>query len=174
MDALALLDVRLVGDLARDRDEEAALHEERSFGLAGRAGGVREQVGRLRVDLDRRELSRLPRHELGPLTRLAVPGDHVLDRVRARFVERRAHLDPLAASQRPVGADHDLRLRVLEPRRHRRRREPGEDRHLHRADMGACVRGHRNRRAHRHVEGDTVAFPHAELDERLGDLRDLA
>ena len=40
--------------------------------------------------------------------------------------------------------------------------------------MGARVRGDRDRRAHRHVEGDTVAFPHAELEERLGELCDLA
>src|SRR5438876_741842 len=82
---------------ARDPDEEAALHEERALRPARRAGGVREQVRRFGVDLDRWQRAGLSRHELGPLARLTVPFDHVLDGVRPRFVERRTHLDPLAA-----------------------------------------------------------------------------
>ena len=54
VDAVAALDVGLVRGLARDRDEEAALHVQRALRPAGRARRVGEQVRRLGVDLDRR------------------------------------------------------------------------------------------------------------------------
>jgi hypothetical protein len=47
--------VGLVGDLARDRDEEATLHVKHALRRAGRARGVGEQVRVLRVDLQRLE-----------------------------------------------------------------------------------------------------------------------
>ena len=49
--------VGLVGGLARDRDEEAALDVHDALGLAGRAGGVGEEVRRLGVDLERGQLA---------------------------------------------------------------------------------------------------------------------
>ena len=70
--------------------------------------------------------------------------------------------------------DRDLRLGVLQPLGDRRRGEAGEDRHLHRADVGACVRGDRDLGRHRQVDRDAVAGLDAEPDERLGELRDLA
>ena len=55
---VARVHVGLVGDLAGDRDEEAALHVHDALRRAGRAGRVREQVRRLRVDLRRRQHAR--------------------------------------------------------------------------------------------------------------------
>ena len=99
MDAAAGPDVRLVRDLAGDRDEKAALDVQRSLRLAGRARRVREQIRRLRVDLEGREHARLPRHDVGPLAGLAVPGHDVLDREGPCLVECLSHLDALAAAQ---------------------------------------------------------------------------
>ena len=56
---VALVHVGLVGDLARDRDEEAALHVHDALRLAGRARGVGEEVRRLGVDLQRGQLARV-------------------------------------------------------------------------------------------------------------------
>ena len=172
VDPLALVHVRLVRDLAGDRDEEAALHVKDALRLARRAGRVRQQVRVLRVDLERRQLPGLAADELRPRLRLPLPRDHVA--VADDLVERLAHLHPPAPAQRPVGADHDLRLRRLEPLAHGRRGEPGEDRDLHGPDVRARVRGDRDLRAHRHEDRDAVARLDAELDERLGELRRLA
>ena len=54
---VALVHVGLVGGLARDRDEEAALHVHDALRLPGRARRVREEVRVLRVDLERRQLA---------------------------------------------------------------------------------------------------------------------
>ena len=51
--------------------------------------------------------------------------------------------------------------------------EAGEDRNLHRADVRAGVRGDGDCGAHRHEDRDALARLHAELDERLGELRRL-
>ena len=51
VDAVVRPRVRLVADLAGDRDEEAALHVDDALGRPGRPGRVREQVGRLGVEL---------------------------------------------------------------------------------------------------------------------------
>ncbi len=51
------LHVRLVADLARNRNEEAALNVHDPFRHAGRSRRVREQVRRLRVDVERRQLA---------------------------------------------------------------------------------------------------------------------
>ena len=88
---------------------------------------------------------------------VAAPHEHRRAAV-VRLLERREHVDALAAAVGPVGADHGLRLGVLEPRRDRRRREAGEDRHLHRADVRARVRRDRDRRAHRQEDRDAVAL----------------
>ena len=69
--------VGLVGDLAGDRDEEAALHVDDALRLAGRAGGVGQEVRRLRVDLERRQLARAVGDEL-----VHGASDDVLDRRR--------------------------------------------------------------------------------------------
>ena len=85
---VALPDVGLVADLARDRDEEAALHVDDALRHAGGAGRVREQVRRLGLDLERRQLA-------GPAVDELVPrrDDHVLDRGRLapRLFEDREH-----------------------------------------------------------------------------------
>ena len=51
---------------------------------------------------------------------------------------------------------------------------PGEDRHLNRAEVRAGVRGDRRLRRHRHVDRDAVAGGDAERLQRLGDAHDLA
>ena len=68
VDHVAGLRVGLVGDLARDRDEEAALDVEHALRRAGRARGVGEEVRMLGVDLERRELARATRQRLVPET----------------------------------------------------------------------------------------------------------
>ena len=73
VDPLARVHVRLVGDLARDRDEEAAVDVDGALRPAGRARRVREQVGRLRVDLDRRQVAAGARGQLVPV---AVAAEH--------------------------------------------------------------------------------------------------
>ena len=67
----------------------------------------------------------------------------------------------------------DLRLRVLQPLQDRGRREPGEDRHLHGADVRARVRRDRGGRRHGHEDRHAVAGLDAERDERLGEPRHL-
>ncbi len=57
MHDVALVHVGLVGGLARDRDEEAALHVHHALRRAGRAGRVGEQVRRFGVDLERGQLA---------------------------------------------------------------------------------------------------------------------
>ena len=58
MDDVPGTGVGLVADLARDRDEEAALDVQHALGTAGGAGRVREQIRVLRVDCERLELAR--------------------------------------------------------------------------------------------------------------------
>ena len=55
---VAFVHVGLVGGLAGDRDEEPALHVQHALRLAGRPGGVGQQVRRLGVDLERRQAAR--------------------------------------------------------------------------------------------------------------------
>ena len=160
-DAVAGPDVRLVGGLAGDRDQEAAVHVQRTLRLAGRAGRVREQVGVLRVDLERRQLAR-PELDV-PAPVVARPLDDVLDgrRLAQRLVDRLPHRHARAAAKRVVGGDHGLRLRVLQALHDRGRGEAGEDRHLDGADVRTRVGGDRGRRRHRHVDRDAVARPDA-------------
>ena len=80
----------------------------------------------------------------------------------------------LPAPRRLVLRDHDLRLARLEPLRDGRRGEAGEDRHLDRADVRDRVRGDRDVRRHRQEDPDAVARLDAELDEPLGEARDVA
>ena len=77
-------------------------------------------------------------------------------------------------AQRVVRGDHDLGLRVLQPLRHGRRGEAGEERHLDRADVRARVRGHRNLGAHGQVDGDPVAGLDPESHEALREPRHVA
>jgi hypothetical protein len=157
-DDIVLARVRLVGDLARDRDEEAALHMEHALRLAGRPGRVGQEIGMLGVDLERGELTGA---EVDPIPGavLPAPRDDVLDRgrVRDRLGYGRLHVEPLTAAQGAVGGEDDLRLGILQTLGHRRCREPGENRHLDGSDVGAGVGGHRDLRAHGHVDRDAVA-----------------
>ena len=91
-----------------------------------------------------------------------------------RRFEDREHRHRLAASRRLGLRDHDLRLARLQPLRDRRRGEPGEDRHLHRADVRARVRGDRDLGRHRQEDRDAVALADAEPHERLGEARHVA
>ena len=96
VDAVVRPRVGLVADLARDRDEEAALDVDDALRRAGRPGRVREQVRRLGVELRRWQLTRRVGDEL-------VPGrdDDVLDarRLAARLLEdlEHRHLAPATA-----------------------------------------------------------------------------
>ena len=172
-DALAAVDVGLIRDLARDRDEEAGVHVQRALRPPGRARRVREEVRMLRVDLERRQLARA---ELDlPFAAVAVPLDDVPHRrcVAHRLVRDLAHRDRRPAAIRVACADERFRLRVEKPLEDRRRREAGEDRHLHCADVRARVRRDRRRRRHRHEDRDTVSGLDAERHERLGQPRHL-
>ena len=156
-DAVAGPDVGLVGRLAGDREQEAAVDVQRPLRPAGRAGRVCEQVGVLRLDLERRQLAGPELHVPAPV--VARPLDDVLDgrRLAQRLVDRLAHRHARSAAERVVGGDHGLRLRVLEALHDRGRGEAGEDRHLNGADVRAGVRGDRGRGRHRHVDRDAVA-----------------
>ena len=172
-DAVAGADVGLVGRLAGDREQEAAVHVQRALRAAGRPGGVREQVGMLRLDLERRQLARAELDVPGPVG--ARPLDDVLDgrRLAQRLLDRLAHRHPRPAPQRVVGGDHGPRAGVLQALDDGRRGEAGEDRHLDRADVRARVRGDGGLGRHRHVDRDPVARADAERDERFGELHDL-
>ena len=111
------LDVGLVRDLARDRDEEAAVDVQRALRPAGRARRVREQVRVLRVDLPRGQTPGRAGDELVPAAVAAERHRHVVeleaapdDRVRhgrrlARAPRPRSPSSaPLPAAQRAVGA----------------------------------------------------------------------
>src|SRR5580765_6833399 len=80
VDAIARLDVRLVGNLACDRDEEPALDVERSLRLTGRSRRVRKQVGMFGVDLLRGEI---PGRLLSELVPEAVATDRHRDVVES-------------------------------------------------------------------------------------------
>ena len=145
------LHVGLVGDLARDRDEEAALDVQRALRPARSCPTCRRAgTG--------------PRSRPRPAERrpAAASRARATSRRRRRFHSitcsttarrgaprraSRASAIALAAAKRPVGADHDLRLRVLEPRGDRGRGEAGEDRHLHGADVRAACEAIGDRRA---------------------------
>ena len=89
----------------------------------------------------------------------------------ARLLEDLEHRHRAAAARRLALRDHDLRLARLEPLRHGRRREAGEDRHLDRAQVCARVRGDRDLGRHRQEDRDAVAGPDAERRELLGEPR---
>src|SRR5207247_8662164 len=110
--AIATVDVCLVGGLARDRDEESAVHVERALRPSRRARRVREQVRMLRIELERGKNARLTRHLLGP-ARLPAPDD-LLGADDVRLAKDLEHLDALAAPVGPVRRDPGLRARVLE------------------------------------------------------------
>ena len=185
--AVAGADVRLVRDLARDRDEEAALHVHGALRPAGRARGVREQVSRLAVDLDGLDRAVAARDELVPVDVAACHHRHVVAsepspddgvrhgrRVPERLVRGLLHLDGPAAAKRPVGRDQELRSRVREAGRDGGRGEAGEDRHLHGAEVRHGVRGDRRLRRHRQVDPDRVACADPERGQALREPVDLA
>ena len=170
VDDVARTRVGLVADLARDRDEKAALDVQHALRPPGRAGRVREQVRVLRVDGERLELARAVGEQL------VERREHdVLERRRVspRFLERREHRNLTAAAQRALDGDRDLRLGVGEPLGDGGRREAGEDRHLHGADVRAGVRRDGDLRRHGQVDDDAVAGLDAEPHERLGEPRHL-
>ena len=181
MDDVVRPGVRLVGDLPRDRDEEPALHVQHALRQPGRPGGVGQQVGMLRVDLQRLELAARARDRLVPepvapglhrdLAPQPPPNDHVLHRGRLlqRRVDELLHRHLAASPQRAVRGHDDLRLGVPQPRSHSRSREPGEDRHLHRAEVRAGVRRDRDFRRHRQEQRDPVARLDPQGSERLGE-----
>ena len=162
--------VGLVGDLAGDRDEEAALDVQNPLRLPGRAGGVGEEIRMLGVHLERLELAGAVLDDGAP-ARVPLPGDDVLDGwgLADGLFHGLSHREARAAPQRVVGGDDDLRLRVAQALDDGRRREAGEERHLYGADVGAGVRGDRNLRAHGQVDGHAVARLDAEADEPLGE-----
>ena len=71
---------------------------------------------------------------------------------------------PVAA----VGGDDQLRLRVVDAVGERLGGEAAEDDGVRCADAGAGEHGDGELRNHRHVDGDAVAAPHAELLQRIG------
>ena len=162
--------VGLVGDLAGDRDEETALDVQDSLRLPGRAGGVGEEIRMLGVHLERLQLAGAVVDDGAP-ARVPLPGDDVLDgwSLADGLFHGLSHREARAAPQRVVGGDDDLRLRVAQALDDGRRREAGEERHLHGADVRAGVRGDRNLRAHGQVDGHAVARLDAEADEALGE-----
>ena len=183
MDAVARLDVGLVGDLARDRRQEAGLHVQRALRLARRPGRVRKQVRMFRIDLSRGQtpIRRRVCDEVIPKAiateghREVVeleppPDDGVRHRRRAlqRLVGDLLHRHDLAAAERTVGRDQRLRLGVCETRRDRRRGEAGEDRHLHGSEVRARVRRDRDLRRHRQVDPNRVALADPDRREPLG------
>ena len=97
------------------------------------------------------------------------PHDDVLHgrHLAQRLVGDLLHRHDLAAAQRPVRRDQRLRARVGEPRGDRRGREPGEDRHLHRAEVRERVRGDRDLGRHRQEDPDEVALADPERREPL-------
>ena len=180
---LARLRVGLIGDLARDRDQEPALDVDDPFRPPGRAGRVGEQVRMLGVDLERLQRPG-PLHHLGveevPAWRHRdvvaaepAPDDDVLDRGRLAngVVDDLLHRHLASASQRTVGSDDHLCFGVLQPLCDRWGGEAGEDRHLHGADVRARVRDDRDLGRHRQEEGDPVARFDAERHERLRETR---
>ena len=184
--AITGAEVGLVGGLARDREEEAALDVQRALRLARscptcRRGGTAPRSRRRRPRafpaVRRRRpptTSRARRHravDAGP-----TPDEHALDarRVCERLVEYLLHRDGLPAPVRGVGGEDELRARVGESRRHRGAGEPGEDRYLHRPDVRAGMRRDRSLRRHRQERADGVALADAELAERFGEPADLA
>ncbi len=170
--AVARLQVGLVGGLARDREQEPALDVQRALRLPGRAGGVRKEVGRFARQLERRQLAGAELDVPGSIR--ARPLDDVLDRGRVtdRLVDRLAHRHSGAAAERVVRGDHDPCLRVAQTLHDRRRGEPGEDRHLHGADVRAGVRRDGDLRTHRHVDRDAVAGRDTKCCQGLGQLHD--
>ena len=169
MHDVACVHVRLVGDLARDRDEEAALDVHDALRLARRAGGVRQQVRRLGVDLSGGQ-------HAGQAVELERRDDDVLDarRFAACLVEDLEHRHGLAPARRGDLRDHDLRLAGLEALRDGRRGEAGEDRYLDGAEVGDRVRGDGHLGRHRQEDRDAVAGPDAESGEALGEPGDVA
>ena len=170
VDDVAGTGVGLVADLARDRDEEAALDVQYALGTAGRAGCVREQIRVLRVDCERLELAWTVGEQL-----VERGEHHVLERWRlvSRLFETGEHGDLPAAAQRALDGDRDLRLGVGEALRDGRRGEAREDRHLHGADVRAGVGSDGDLRRHRKVDRYTVSGIDAEPYERFCELRDL-
>ena len=122
--------------------------------------------------LERRQLAGAVLDDRAP-ARVAFPGDDVLDgrRLLDRLLDGLAHRQPVPAAERVVRGDHDLGLRVLQPLRHGRRGEAGEERHLDRADVRARVRCDRNLGAHGQVDGDPVAGLDPESHEALREPR---
>jgi hypothetical protein len=162
--------VGLVGDLARDRDEEAALDVQHALRCPGRPGRIGQEIGRLGVELGRRQLTRPACDEL-------VPGrdDDMLERRRLApgLLEDLEHRHLATAPQRRPRGDRDLGFGCLQSLRDGRRGEAGEDRHLNCADVRAGVRGDRDLGSHRQKERDTISLRDAELDERLRQARHL-
>ncbi len=169
VDDVTGMDVREVGGLPRDRDEQPAVDVEDALRLARRPRGVGEQVRMLRVDRERGQRAGAGGHLLVPR------GDeHVLERRRLLpcLLEDLEHRHLASAAQRCARRDRDFGLGVDEPLGDGRRREPGEDRHLDRADVRAGVRGDRRLRRHRQIDRDPVAGLDAELDQALRQPRD--
>ena len=167
-------DVGLVAGLARDRDEEAALHVDDALRLAGRAGGVGEQVRRLGVDLERPAAR--PGQSATSSSHGATTTCSTRRRLAARLLEdlEHRHLASRGASTVARVID-DLRLASLRAAarrrapRSRRRSAPGPRR---------CARTRATRPATSGDIGRKIATRSpsrdAEPDERLGQPRHLA
>ena len=172
-DAVAAVHVGLVRDLARDRDEKAAVDVQRALGPAGRAGRVSEEVRSLRVDLQRLERSGLFRHELRPAA-LAAPR-----RARSRRRRSPVRASPACRCACRGGSDQSAQMTAFASESSSRAAIAGAAKP---EKTGTCTApmcaqacdatatagliGRKMR--------DAVALAHAELDERLRDLRHLA
>jgi hypothetical protein len=100
--------------------------------------------------------------------------DHVLQRggVASRLREDVEHRHDAAPPQRRAGGDRGLGTRIGQPLRDRRGGEAGEDRHLHRSDVRAGMRGDRDLRRHRQIDRNAVPWLDADLHQPLGEPRD--
>ena len=174
VDAVALLDVGLVRGLARDRDEEAALDEQRALRLAGRARRVGEQVRRLGVDLDRRERARAAASRRSGHERVSRfhsitcssacgPASSSVARISMRL-PRRSDQSAQIATFACESSSRDAIAGAAKPEKIGTCTAP--------MCAHACAATATAGR-HRHVDRDPVARADAELDERLGELRHL-
>ena len=92
----------------------------------------------------------------------------MLGRPLQRLVDVDLESAGLAAPVAAVGGDDQLRLGVVDAVGERLGGEPAEDDGVRRADAGAGEHRDRQLGNHRHVDGDPVAAPDAELLQRVG------
>jgi hypothetical protein len=179
----ACAEVRLIRGLARDREEEAALDVQRALRLAGRTGGVREQVRRLALDLDRIELAGCLRRARPTTGRGPTPSGSESARRQTTTCSTlgasasASSRTPSSGTSRPRGTTRRPSARRVPRRRRdattppgreaRRRSEPGSRRR-------ARTRATRSRPPAPSAENVARRRPRRpEVDERLGEASHL-